>query len=413
MRVVDASDRRGLNHARNVGLASSAGDFVVYCDGDDRAAPTWLNEMVRAACSGDIVAGALADVVDPLPVKHGFLPGLRGGNCGMWRDVAVELGWDESFAFGSSDIELTWRAVLAGHRIVVAPEAIIHVGRPKQLRSVARQWFLYGLSDGQLYRTFRDRGMPRSRVARAVATWGWLVVHLPDLGHDEGHARDGCGRPHGTPVESQAVSATACCSCETTRASPRAAGHRMTIERQVRWHEQPLGRVDNFTAAGHRRRDFFPTAFSSCPKRRRTAARSQPVRDCVPVRRICGRSSCLPTPPHRPEYRPTCSSMTRWCGIASSSAWRDRSPPPAWWCEGERRTPPLITPTSCRGSRAAGAQDARRDPVQGLGPDAAEWHPQLRRRAGLAHGDGADGSHRDDPDGPDPVGRPRVVRADL
>jgi GT2 family glycosyltransferase len=108
----------------------------------------------------------------------------------MWASVARELGWDESFEFGSSDIEMGWRAALAGRSIVTAPGAIMQKRPPADLRGVARKWFRYGMSDGKLYRTFRDRGMPRSRVGHAVRAWGWIVVHLFDLFRD-GAARAG------------------------------------------------------------------------------------------------------------------------------------------------------------------------------------------------------------------------------
>ena len=59
LRVVDASDRQGLNHTRNVGVANAKGDFIAFIDGDDVACPGWLAALVEAAPAVDIVSGSL------------------------------------------------------------------------------------------------------------------------------------------------------------------------------------------------------------------------------------------------------------------------------------------------------------------------------------------------------------------
>ena len=194
LRVVDASDRRGINHARNVGVEHARGDFIAFCDGDDVVTPDWLHALAEAAPLADIVGGALdterlngANATSPqelpnsLPLKYDFLLGVSGGNCGVWRAVAMELGWDEQFTFGGSDIEFAWRAQLAGYHIAYAPQALISVRNPDSLRALARQWYLYGESEGKLFRVFRHRGMRRSRVGEAARVWAWLLIHVGDV----------------------------------------------------------------------------------------------------------------------------------------------------------------------------------------------------------------------------------------
>ena len=183
LRVVDASAHRGLNAARNVGVANARGDFIAFCDGDDVVSPEWLEALVDSAPFADIVGGAVVDAdasaqKDRLPMKHDFLVGVPGGNCGMWTTVAKDLGWDEAFAFGGSDIEFSWRAQLAGYRIGFAPDAAIWARAPEDLPALARQWCHYGASGGRLFREFRHRGMPRSSLRDAAREWAWLVVHM-------------------------------------------------------------------------------------------------------------------------------------------------------------------------------------------------------------------------------------------
>src|SRR5205085_6844888 len=57
--VVDASNRRGLNHARNAGRAAARGDFLAFCDADDVATPGWVSALAEAAAQADLVSGAI------------------------------------------------------------------------------------------------------------------------------------------------------------------------------------------------------------------------------------------------------------------------------------------------------------------------------------------------------------------
>lgn len=199
MRFADASTRRGLNHARNVGAWTARGDFLAFCDADDVVAPGWLSGLVRASPDLDIVGGRVhvegdanwartRAAADGLPVKRVFrglrreralayLPAAPGGNCGIWSSVARELTWDEAFTFGSSDIEFCWRAVLSSYRLGIAPEAVIWRRERPGLGRLIRQWYAYGLSDVQLFRSFRHLGMPRD----TLTTWAWLLSHPAKL----------------------------------------------------------------------------------------------------------------------------------------------------------------------------------------------------------------------------------------
>jgi glycosyltransferase involved in cell wall biosynthesis len=190
--------RRGVNHQRNIGASLATGEFLAFCDADDAAGPGWLDALVRAAPQADVVGGALElELLNPprirswrddeepkdLHVHHGFLPTVPGGNCGVWAEVARDIGWDEHFTFGSSDIEFSWRAQMRSYRVLFTPEAVMHVRHRSTLCGLARQWFLYGYSGGWLYRKFRPAGMRPSPLGEWVGDWCWLLVQLPRLMH--------------------------------------------------------------------------------------------------------------------------------------------------------------------------------------------------------------------------------------
>lgn len=197
LRVVDARSRRGINHARNAAADAASGDLIAFCDADDVAAPGWLAALAGASPEAPLVGGALeseqlnsARVLDwherppadtGLPLAHGLLPYVPGGNCAVWAEVFRELRWDESFTFGNSDIDFSWRAQLAGHRVAYAPGALIHRRLPGTLPVIARRYFDYGRADPQLHRRYARFGMHRpGTLDGRVPAWR-LLTEAPRL----------------------------------------------------------------------------------------------------------------------------------------------------------------------------------------------------------------------------------------
>jgi glycosyltransferase involved in cell wall biosynthesis len=191
LRVVDASDRRGSSHARNVAASAARGDLLVSCDADDVAAPGWLEAIVRTAEHYDIVRGALersalshdsgrrrltAHEPPYAVVSNRFLPFASTANCGVWTAVFRDLGgWDPEF-MAAEDKEFSWRGQLAGYTFGVAPDAVMLKRDRQSMRGAARQWYVRGWWGTRLYRSFRDQGMPRTRI------WGMLRDGLLVLG---------------------------------------------------------------------------------------------------------------------------------------------------------------------------------------------------------------------------------------
>ena len=197
MRIVDASDRRGTNRARNVASAAARGDFLAFCDADDVATPGWLDGLVDAASNFDLVGGwcdhftlndaqtrawRSSDPRDALPRALGFLPYAVGANLGVWASVQEGVGgWNEAYVRGGTEVEFCWRAQLAGFRLGFAPHAVMRYRHRSGLRALARQLTIYGMAEPRLYRDFRHAGVSRKRLRGALRNWGWVAVHLPDL----------------------------------------------------------------------------------------------------------------------------------------------------------------------------------------------------------------------------------------
>jgi glycosyltransferase involved in cell wall biosynthesis len=195
-RLVLAEGSRSASRARNAGAAQARGDFLAFCDADDVVSSDWLTELAAAAREGDVVAGAVdaGALCTPLvrswhttaPRERAiagfrFLVHASGTNTGVWADVLRQLGgFDERFRVGE-DIEFSWRAQLAGYRLVVAERALVHERLRGDVGSLARQHYSYGQAGPRLYRRFRRAGMPRAALGEAVRTCAWLACAWPLL----------------------------------------------------------------------------------------------------------------------------------------------------------------------------------------------------------------------------------------
>jgi glycosyltransferase involved in cell wall biosynthesis len=195
LRVVDASEARGLNYARNRGAEAARGDLLAFADADDEATPEWLESLASAAAAADLVGGALdGDALNggmvarslpsdgkrrELPLAYGFLPYVPGGNCAVWAPLARELRWNEEYAFGGSDVEFSWRAHLAGARLEFAPGAVMRRRHPSTVRELWSAYFGYGRAAPKVYREFRSVGMHRTPLGEVARDWWWLMKGAP------------------------------------------------------------------------------------------------------------------------------------------------------------------------------------------------------------------------------------------
>ncbi|MEU4711138.1 glycosyltransferase [Nocardia salmonicida] len=194
--IVDAARRRGVAGARNAAAEVATGDLLLFCDADDRAAPTWMEELVAALRKVDVVGGHLElDLLntrsvrlwrtDPtmtrLPRALGFLPYAVGANLGVRTLVYRALsGCDERYQ-GHEDVEFCWRAQLAGYTIAYAPDAIVHYRLRSTLRGLMAQRYRSGQTYAQLFADYRHLGIPPGQWRDEAEVWGRLLLTVPTL----------------------------------------------------------------------------------------------------------------------------------------------------------------------------------------------------------------------------------------
>jgi len=180
VRIVTASDRKGPAHARNVGLREARGEYLVFCDADDRVNPDWMDAMVaEARASGtEFVSGShrlwdgspgpcLARVTNAARGKQlDYLPMMQGGNM-LGRTEAIRAlgGWSEDMITGE-DVDFSWRAQRAGYRIACSDRAIMEYRTRRRLHGTFRQFFRYGYYDILLLKKYSNRPRVRKTLRR-------------------------------------------------------------------------------------------------------------------------------------------------------------------------------------------------------------------------------------------------------
>jgi len=173
---------RGINSARNAGIAFAPEGAVLLCDADDEVHADWLRAMIDALSDGTWVGGRLdytrlnsvktrlvwgAPECSKYVESEPFADSTYGCNCGFWRSMWSELGGFETLisGIGGDETEFFQRAYAAGFRRLDVPAALVSYRLREGLRCMLRQRYRQGRNLVLL------RSLPGGRLLPTTVTW--------------------------------------------------------------------------------------------------------------------------------------------------------------------------------------------------------------------------------------------------
>ena len=156
VRLLVMDENLGFAGGTNAGFAAAHGEVLIALNNDTEAAPDWASRLLRALerhpdagmaaprmmvydsptkihSAGDLYG------VDGIPNSRGvweqfgppydqeaYVFGACGGAAAYRREMVEQIGsFDEAFFMYCEDVDLNWRAQLAGYRCVYVPDAVV------------------------------------------------------------------------------------------------------------------------------------------------------------------------------------------------------------------------------------------------------------------------------------------------
>jgi glycosyltransferase involved in cell wall biosynthesis len=140
--VIRFARSRGICTARNAGARMAVGDVIVFIDADTSVEPGWAHALREAFDDGATLVGGGLRWPEPRTLaehyqfggrwhdetaRNGFLPFVSGAHFAIRREVFLDLGGFDEVLPSAEDVDLSFRAQLAGHSVSFAPDAeLVH-----------------------------------------------------------------------------------------------------------------------------------------------------------------------------------------------------------------------------------------------------------------------------------------------
>lgn len=140
LKYISAGSKISYASARNMGIETSKGDYLLFTDDDCIPAEDWVERTVDALGKVPIVAGAIASIATNyfklchnIAQFHPFMLGRRAGqvefisgaNMAFRRSILEELkGFKKGMGY-AEDMDFILRARAMGYRIFFVPDTIV------------------------------------------------------------------------------------------------------------------------------------------------------------------------------------------------------------------------------------------------------------------------------------------------
>lgn len=192
IRLLVAKCTRG--GGRNLGVEEAKGDIVCFIDGDCIANPFWLRQLRRTLEASDVAAGRTIQIgywafeaLHRVELDHrGYDVTYPSCNLGYWKPLFQKVGGFDEVFITAEDIDLNYRAVDVGAKLLPNDEAIVYHRARDTITKFLKQayWNGYGrkqltLKHGNLWGRYSFRQMLRQQGS----FWGLARLGSASLGY--------------------------------------------------------------------------------------------------------------------------------------------------------------------------------------------------------------------------------------
>jgi O-antigen/teichoic acid export membrane protein/glycosyltransferase involved in cell wall biosynthesis len=207
LRVIDASQRKGISYARNRGVAAARGRLIAFCDADDEVSDGWVEAIARGLERHAAVATPrdhdrlnekwIRESREP-PTPTGlqenwFPPYLQHtgtGGLGIRRELHEAIGGFNETLRSCEDNDYCFRLQLHGGDLGHVEGAVYHYRFRSSGLGIFRQAYWYAEQNAKLQRMYRGTGGPAPRRwSWPVKYWPVIVKALPGVVHRSGRVR--------------------------------------------------------------------------------------------------------------------------------------------------------------------------------------------------------------------------------
>lgn len=168
---------------RNVGIRKARGEIIAFTDGDCLVDCNWL-ENIKKHFEKSNIDGLGGKVLNAEPENHyeeywGNLAwnlimnfpdeayevkekklndAFVTANCAYKRRLLYKIkGFSNFFANNAEDVDLCWRAIESGAKLVYVPDVIIYAHNVTTLKGIAKKSFRNGVSSSKLQKKYGGR----------------------------------------------------------------------------------------------------------------------------------------------------------------------------------------------------------------------------------------------------------------
>lgn len=175
--------RKNAAAGRNEGIKKAQGDVIAFTDGDCIVDKHWI-ENISKAFSENEIDGLGGKVLIAPPINHieeywgnlawklimnfGDEPYIVDrctlndafvtANCAYKRSLLVKVkGFNNWFANNAEDVDLCWRAIKSGARLMYIPDVQIYAHNVTTINGVAKKSFRNGYSSSKLQKKYGSK----------------------------------------------------------------------------------------------------------------------------------------------------------------------------------------------------------------------------------------------------------------